>query len=131
MPSSIARGSKLSHNSCRGRRLMYLKSGPRNCFFKLSHKSFRWGELSGKSFRGGKFVYLKSDSVEVSLFVFTSAHLFPHRGATLGGYSLGLPISDLGEHLLDFTKRYRGPFNDTLFREKSHSPSKQFHSSQK
>ena len=39
---------------------MYLKAGPRNCFFKLSHKSLRWGELSGKSFRGGKFVYLKS-----------------------------------------------------------------------
>ena len=28
------------------------KSGPRNCFSKLSHKSFRWVELSGKSFRG-------------------------------------------------------------------------------
>ena len=54
MPSINAKGSKVSRKSSRGRRLMYLKSGPRNCFFKFSHKSFRWGEESGKYFRGDK-----------------------------------------------------------------------------
>ena len=63
---------------------MYLNGMPRNPSNLFPHRRtcFHIGVR--------QFVYLKSGSVAFSLFVFTSAHLFPHRGATLGGYSGGL-----------------------------------------